>query len=92
MAKRGNERGIAWIDVDPTGPRDKATLRRTLAELGDPDDEALDHVLRVHGPLPRTLTTHLEFYRSILRSPGPLTRVEREVIGVAVSARNQCLY
>lgn len=92
MPELNPDRDIAWIDVNPEPPRDRTELRRLLAELGDPEDQRLDHVLRVHGPLPPTLTTHLEFYRSILRTPGPLSRAEREVVGVAVSARNGCLY
>lgn len=84
---------IAWISVTPSEPKDTAELAAIYAALGvAPDGAGLDHVLRVHALMPRTLREHLAFYQGILRRPGPLSRLECEVIGVAVSTRNGCLY
>ena len=84
---------FAWIDARPTDDRDKAELAAIHGRLGLPADGAgLDHVLRIHGPMPATLEEHLAFYQGIMRRPGPLSRVEREVIGIAVSVRNACHY
>ena len=83
---------FAWIDDVPEDAADAARLARMHADLGAPGGHGLDHVLKIHGRMPRTLTDHLAFYRGIMREKGPLSRVEREVIGVVVSARNGCHY
>jgi alkylhydroperoxidase family enzyme len=54
-----------------------------------PDD---DHIIRIHGVHPRTLRHHYELYIELMRRPGPLTRVQRELIAVSVSAANHCHY
>jgi len=82
---------FAWIDWRPgadRGPR----LDAVFEEIGAPRGDGLDHVLKIHGPMPETLVSHLGFYRSVMREPGPLDRAEREIVGVVVSARNRCLY
>lgn len=84
---------FAWIDAGPTNDADRAELARVYQRLQvPPDGTGFDHVLKIHGPMPATLEEHLAFYRGILRRPGPLTRVECEVVGVAVSKRNGCHY
>ncbi len=84
---------IAWISVSPGDAETAATIGDAFERLGVPRDGAgLDHILRVHAEMPRTLDEHLAFYRGIMREPGPLTRIEREIVGIAVSVRNQCLY
>jgi alkylhydroperoxidase family enzyme len=35
---------------------------------------------------------HYELYLELMRGPGSLTRVQREMIAVAVSAANNCHY
>lgn len=51
-----------------------------------------DNILRIHGINPPTLRAHLSLYRSVMHGPSPLTRVQREVLGVVVSALNGCHY
>jgi alkylhydroperoxidase family enzyme len=51
-----------------------------------------DNILRIHGLHPRTMRLHYELYRELMHGPGPLTRVQREMIAVAVSAANECHY
>jgi alkylhydroperoxidase family enzyme len=65
-----------------------------------PDDEIpdadrvpdSDHILRIHSVHPATMRHHYELYVELMRGPGPLTRVQRETIAVAVSAANHCHY
>jgi len=84
---------IAWISVMPDDADAVAQIGDAFERLGVPrDGTGLDHILRVHAQMPRTLDEHLAFYRGIMREPGPLTRIEREILGVAVSVRNGCLY
>jgi alkylhydroperoxidase family enzyme len=59
-----------------------------------PDDRVRDrdNIVRIHGVHPRTMRQHYEFYRELMRGPGPLSRVQRETIAVVVSAANHCRY
>lgn len=51
-----------------------------------------DHIIRIHGVHPQTMRHHYELYVELMRRPGPLTRVQREMIAVGVSAANHCHY
>ena len=51
-----------------------------------------DHIIRIHSVHPKTLRHHYELYVELMRRPGPLSRVQREMIAVAVSAVNACHY
>lgn len=51
-----------------------------------------DHILRIHGVHPATMRQHYELYLELMRGPGPLSRPQREMIAVAVSAANHCHY
>ncbi|MGH7559708.1 MAG: carboxymuconolactone decarboxylase family protein [Gemmatimonadales bacterium] len=59
------------------------------AEHDVPDD---DHIIRIHGVHPETLRQHYDLYRELMHGPGPLTRLQRELIAVVVSATNGCHY
>ncbi len=52
----------------------------------------MDHILKIHGLNPDSLTGHYEYYRTIMRGPSPLSRAQREMIAVVVSAVNRCHY
>jgi alkylhydroperoxidase family enzyme len=54
-----------------------------------PDD---DHIIRVHGVHPRVMRQHYDLYIELMRRPGPLTRIQREMVAVVVSATNGCHY
>ena len=51
-----------------------------------------DHIIRVHGVHPRVMRLHYELYVELMRRPGPLTRIQREMVAVVVSATNGCHY
>jgi len=60
-----------------------------------PDEDRVpdtDHIIRIHSVHSRTMKHHYELYVELMRRPGPLTRVQREMIAVAVSAANDCHY
>jgi len=54
-----------------------------------PDD---DNIIQIHGVHSRTMRQHFELYRELMYSRGPLSRIQREMIAVVVSAANQCHY
>jgi alkylhydroperoxidase family enzyme len=51
-----------------------------------------DHILQVHGVHPRVMRLHYDLYVELMRGPGPLSRAQREMLAVAVSATNGCQY
>jgi alkylhydroperoxidase family enzyme len=59
-----------------------------------PEDRVPDHdnIVRIHGVHSRTMRQHYDLYRELMYAKGPLTRVQREMIAVVVSAENRCRY
>lgn len=51
-----------------------------------------DNILRIHGIHSAVIRRHYALYAELMRGPGPVTRVQREMIAVAVSAANECHY
>jgi alkylhydroperoxidase family enzyme len=54
-----------------------------------PDD---DNIIQIHSIHPETMRHHYDLYVELMHRPGPLTHVQREMIGVVVSAENRCHY
>jgi alkylhydroperoxidase family enzyme len=52
----------------------------------------VDNIIRIHSQNPRAMEAHYELYAHAMRGRSPLTRVQREMIAVVVSALNQCHY
>lgn len=51
-----------------------------------------DNILRIHGVHSRVMRRHYDLYRDLMYSRSPLSRVQREMIAVVVSAANACHY
>lgn len=64
------------------------------AESLDPEDRVADtdHIIQIHAVHPAVMRQHFELYRQVMHRPGPLSRREREILGVRVSALNHCHY
>lgn len=72
---------MAYIDyVDPEEIPDEHRVSDT------------DNIIRIHGVHSRTIPLHHDLYRELMYGPGPLSRIEREMIAVAVSGVNDCHY
>jgi len=50
------------------------------------------NILKIHSLAPEVLKAHLDIYHAALHAPGELSRAQREMIAVAVSAANGCHY
>lgn len=76
-----------------TIPEDEATgpLAELYRKLADPQGRVAN-ILKVQSLSPTTLETHYAFYRALMFGRGPLTRPQRELLAVAVSATNRCHY
>lgn len=60
-----------------------------------PDEHRVDdtdNILRIHGVHGRVMRMHFDLYIELMRSAGPLTRIQREMLATAVSATNGCHY
>ena len=51
-----------------------------------------DNIIRIHGINSPTIRRHHDLYRQLMYGRGPLTRIQREMIAVVVSAANECHY
>jgi alkylhydroperoxidase family enzyme len=77
----------------PYVPYAEATGRlRELYRQYDTGDGSVDNILRIHSLNPRSMSDHVGLYSHLMRGPSPLTRVQREMIAVTVSAENDCFY
>lgn len=55
-------------------------------------EDPVDNILRIHSLNPPSFLHHSHLYSHLMRGPSPLTRVQREMIAVTVSAENDCFY
>ena len=78
---------IEMIDRDKAGGR----LARIYSSLADPDED-IARILKVHSLKPDILRSHLSLYREIMFADSNLSRAEREMVAVKVSAINGCHY
>jgi len=81
---------MAWIEVIHEG---EANGR--LKELYDKYREAwggVDNILKIHSLNVRSLEAHYNLYAHLMRGPSDLSKVQREMIAVVVSALNRCHY
>lgn len=81
---------MSYIDIikesDATGE-----LANLYKRFGNPDG-SVDNVLKVHSLNPASLEAHCALYVQSCHKPSPVTRAEREMIGVTVSRLNKCTY
>ena len=81
---------ISWFpvpDEEDLDPRVAELVARQRDKLGAPNN-----VVRTHAWRPELMLRWLDFYEYISKGPSRLSRVEREMIGVVVSAENRCLF
>lgn len=72
---------MAFIDYIPP---DRLTPEDRVA---DPDN-----IIQIHAVHPAVMRQHYELYKELMHRAGPLSRRERELLGVRVSALNRCDY
>lgn len=81
---------IAWIDVivedDATGAVERA-YKRSADKSGN-----VDHIMKIHSLNPQSLLDHLHLYKTLMHADSPISKAQREMIGVVVSAINRCEY
>ena len=81
---------MAWIQMI-----DEAEASGKLAELYAKLTEpwgGVDNIMKIHSLNPASLAGHFELYKTLMRGKSALSRVQREMIAVVVSALNHCKY
>lgn len=81
---------MAWIPYVPYEDAD-GLLRKHYARFREPSG-GVDHIIRIHSLNPPSMGHHVALYAHLMRGRSPLTRAQREMIAVAVSAANDCFY
>ena len=82
---------IAWIDAISEADA-RGELKRAYQRAGDPARDDVDNIMKIHSLHPQSLLDHLHLYKTLMHGEGPLSRAQREMIGVVVSAINRCEY
>ena len=82
---------MSWIEMI-SEKEASGKLKRIYQKLIGSEGEKVANILKVHSLNPAVLEAHLGLYRQIMYGQSPLTRVQREMIAVVVSAANQCHY
>ena len=81
---------VSWFpvpDEEDLDPHVKELVEKQREKLGAPNN-----VVRTHAWRPELMLRWLDFYEYISKGPSGLSRVEREMIGVVVSAENRCVF
>lgn len=81
---------MAWIPMIPE-TQARGRLEKLYEKLVAPWG-GVDHILKIHSLNPPSLAAHFELYRTLMYGRSGLSRVEREMIAVVVSAANRCEY
>lgn len=60
----------------------------------DPADQVSDedNIIQVHGVHSKFIGLHHRLYAELMRGPGPLSFVQREMVATVVSGINRCHY
>jgi len=78
---RAKEQNMAFIDY---------TTEEMIPTADRVPDQ--DNIIRIHGIHSQTMRQHYELYKELMYGKGPLSRIQREMIAVVVSAENRCRY
>jgi alkylhydroperoxidase family enzyme len=51
-----------------------------------------DNIIQIHRVYPAVMRHHYDLYVALMHKRGPLSRIQREMIAVTISALNDCHY
>lgn len=81
---------MAWIEVISES-KARGRLKELYQKYAEPSG-IVDNILKIHSLNVKSLKTHYDLYAHLMRGRSPLSRVQREMIAVVVSAENRCHY
>ena len=83
---------VAFIETIPEDAAEGALKRAYRRAASDVKSLQVDHIMKIHSLHPASLIDHLHLYKTLMFGESPLSRAQREMIGVVVSALNRCEY
>ena len=81
---------MSWIKVIQEGEA-SGELKELYERMMEPWG-GVDNILKIHSLNPPSLRAHFEFYKTLMQGRSGLSRIQREMIAVVVSAANHCHY
>ncbi len=81
---------MAWIRVIPEDEAEGRLL--SLYEQYREPWGGVDNIIKIHSLNAKSMKTHFDLYAHLMRGRSELSRAQREMIGVVVSALNECHY
>ncbi|MEL6822099.1 MAG: hypothetical protein AAFP70_10080 [Calditrichota bacterium] len=81
---------MPWIDV--IRPEAATGMLKKLYEDAIKRAGRIWGIVGIMSQNPRAMKTSMDFYAAIMFGSSPLSRGQREMLAVIVSARNDCLY
>ena len=82
---------VAWIKTIAEAEA-AGQLAEGYQKSADPQTGGVDHIMKIHSLNPQSLFDHFYLYKTLMYGKSPLTRPQREMIAVVVSAINKCRY
>ncbi len=82
---------MPWIEA-PHEDKWGDDLKRLKDEIIDPVHERVDWILRIHALDAGSMNAHYVLYRQAMKGTKTLRKVEREMIALVVSKKNDCHY
>lgn len=82
---------MSWIKTTPLQEAQGELLALYQKAL-DPTSGKLDNIMSIHSASPPGLAAHLELYNAVMRGTASLRKVDRELIALVVSQKNDCHY
>ena len=81
---------MSWIKVIPEA-ESSGELKQLYEQMIEPWG-GVDNILKIQSLNTDSLRAHFEFYKTLMRGLSGLSRVQREMLAVVVSATNRCHY
>jgi alkylhydroperoxidase family enzyme len=81
---------MAWIKIIPENEAN-GLLKKLYEKYVEPWG-GVDNIMRIHSLNPKSMQNHYDLYAHLMRGRSDLSREQREMIAVAVSAVNRCHY
>ena len=81
---------MAWIEM--IDEEDATGRLKTLYDKYTEPWGGVDNILKIHSLSPRSMKAHFDLYAQLMRGRSELSKAQREMIAVVVSAINQCHY
>lgn len=84
------EKTMSWIEEIESRDGDPG-LQRALKNVKDTRGK-VSNIMKAQSLFPSAMDAHLKLYQCLMHDEGELSRAEREMIALVVSATNNCTY